>query len=235
MIPQSKAKIFLSSNRELTQLDDANIYECLKQNKFSTISSGLFGELKALNEIILKGGGNFNFTTDEELLIILLPIVGAIVYNATNSNSIIEAGQAQYFAVGKNAMIDIHNPYENNEVGFLMLYLKNNFFNTIKQTDLFSFDLNKDKNKLISLFHANKTEEAIFRERVFIGMFDGRHEAIHKTENGNGVFAFVIQGAFEVQYRLIEMGDGLALPDEKEIELEALSNDAIILLVDMML
>lgn len=235
MIPQSKARIFLSSNRELAEFEYANIYECLKPNKLSTSGSGSFGAFKALNEIIVKGGGELRFTTDEELLVVLLPIVGAIVYNdATHRNSIVEAGQAQYFAVEKNMIIDIYNPYENNKANFLMLCLKDSSFNTIKRTDLFSFDLNKNKNKLIQLFHTNKEEETTFRAGVFIGMFDGRHEAIHKIENGNGVFAFVIQGAFEVQYRLIEMRDGLALLDEKEIELEALSNDAIILLIDMM-
>jgi quercetin 2,3-dioxygenase len=43
----------------------------------------------------------------------------------------------------------------------------------------------------------------------------------------------VLQGAFEVQYKLMETRDGLALWNAKEIEIEALSNEAIIMLIEM--
>jgi redox-sensitive bicupin YhaK (pirin superfamily) len=40
----------------------------------------------------------------------------------------------------------------------------------------------------------------------------------------------VIEGAFEVQDRLLHAKDGLAVWDTNEIDFEALSNDAILLL-----
>ena len=43
------------------------------------------------------------------------------------------------------------------------------------------------------------------------------------------LYFFVIQDAFEVANRLLEAKDGLGLWGEKEVELEALSNKAIIL------
>lgn len=50
----------------------------------------------------------------------------------------------------------------------------------------------------------------------------------------NSLFVFIIQGVFEVQGRLLHARDGLGLWNEaNEIELEALSNDAIILLIEL--
>ncbi len=65
--------------------------------------------------------------------------------------------------------------------------------------------------------------------------FAGRKEAVYKiSRQKNSVFAFVIQGAFEVQGRLLHARDGLGLWDDTNlIELEALSNDAIVLLVEL--
>jgi hypothetical protein len=44
---------------------------------------------------------------------------------------------------------------------------------------------------------------------------------------------FNIQGMFEVQGRLLQTGDGLGLWNEPgDVELEALSNEAIVLLIE---
>jgi hypothetical protein len=68
----------------------------------------------------------------------------------------------------------------------------------------------------------------------FIGKFTGREEAVYRlSDPRNGLFAFVLQGAFELQYRLLHAGDGLGLWELPEAELEALSNDAIILMVEV--
>ena len=46
---------------------------------------------------------------------------------------------------------------------------------------------------------------------------------------------FVIHGAFEVENRLLESRDGLAIWNTDRIELEALSNEAILLLLEIKL
>ena len=47
----------------------------------------------------------------------------------------------------------------------------------------------------------------------------------------SNVFAFVIDGVFEVQDRLLHARDGLALSNFKAIDFEALSNESVILLI----
>jgi redox-sensitive bicupin YhaK (pirin superfamily) len=44
---------------------------------------------------------------------------------------------------------------------------------------------------------------------------------------------YVIEGAFEVQYRLLHARDGLALWEAERVEWEALSNDAILLVLEV--
>ncbi|WP_165699302.1 pirin family protein [Hymenobacter jejuensis] len=52
--------------------------------------------------------------------------------------------------------------------------------------------------------------------------------------NRSRFFAFVVAGAFEVEGRLLHERDGLALWDVQEVELEALSNDALVLVLELL-
>nr|WP_276368981.1 hypothetical protein [Chryseolinea sp. H1M3-3] len=67
-----------------------------------------------------------------------------------------------------------------------------------------------------------------------MGKFSGRHHCTFKTAFcRRHVFAFVLEGAFEFQNRLLEQRDGLSLSNVSELEFEALSNDAILLLFEL--
>jgi len=69
---------------------------------------------------------------------------------------------------------------------------------------------------------------------IYIGKFSGRGETTYNSRfKKNCVFLFIIEGAFEVEGRLLHAGDGLAIRDEKETGIEALSNDAILLLLEL--
>ena len=76
--------------------------------------------------------------------------------------------------------------------------------------------------------------ESSFPFSISIGKFDGRGETTYRVKNKDaGLFVFVLEGAFEVQGTLLHARDGLALWETDEVEMEALSNDAIILLVEL--
>jgi quercetin 2,3-dioxygenase len=46
-------------------------------------------------------------------------------------------------------------------------------------------------------------------------------------------FMFVIEGAFEVQNRLLQRKDGLLLPEAGEVEFVALSDNGILLVIEL--
>jgi hypothetical protein len=74
---------------------------------------------------------------------------------------------------------------------------------------------------------------------ISIGKFSGRAETDYRPKNKEaGLFVFVIEGAFEVEGRLLHARDGLAIEqadesDSYRIEMEALSNDAVILTIEL--
>ncbi|MCB0685531.1 MAG: hypothetical protein KDC53_03370 [Saprospiraceae bacterium] len=71
---------------------------------------------------------------------------------------------------------------------------------------------------------------------TFIGKFAGRQEVSLDIRLGEEkVFVYVISGAFEAQYCLLETRDALVLHDLDVLEIEALSNDAVLLVQKLMI
>ncbi|MBS1744637.1 MAG: hypothetical protein JST21_00560 [Bacteroidetes bacterium] len=229
MIEQNEAKIFLANQRNTSITGWMRSCTLLKNNgnKKAFLSS-----LYNLHDDVLSARRTLSFITEKDVLLVILPLAGSIIYSDDcGNNAIIEAGKMQYFAVKKNTEVKIFNPYDEEYVNFLRLMLEPGCLNSIISTACFSFEREHNKNKLLQLFTGNPEAMSV---KIFIGKFDGRKEALYKNSKpGNAIFVFVIEGAFEVQYRLLETRDALVLWDTDKIDMEALSNDAVLLLIDM--
>jgi redox-sensitive bicupin YhaK (pirin superfamily) len=130
----------------------------------------------------------------------------------------------------KGSAFRISNPYGEELVNYLQLWFRYPLPKTASQT--FSFSLDEEKNTLMPLFPA--FTEKPFYLNAAVGKFDGRKEAIHAVSGqGHAVMVFVVQGAFEVENRLLETRDALAIWNTTTVEMEALSNEAIVLLLEM--
>ncbi|MEO5593159.1 MAG: hypothetical protein ABIR15_06605 [Chitinophagaceae bacterium] len=64
-------------------------------------------------------------------------------------------------------------------------------------------------------------------------LMDEKKQIICQKNKNAGLFAFVIKGAFEMEGRLPHARDGWALWDTGAAEMKALSNDAIILVIEL--
>ena len=226
MIQQSKGKIFLADERGCSELNWFRSYNTFQFGVYTREHKTPFGSLYVLNDDTLAGGQYISMVIEEDTTVVLLPVVGAItITDSTGYSDHIEAGQCRLHTVRRSTTITIGNPFDQELVNFLQLWIKRPAASADIGQQKVSFDLDGQKNQLVELSSALT---------AFIGKFDGRSEIEYQVQHpGNGVFVFVIEGAFEVQYRLLHARDGLGLWDTDTIELEALSNDAIVLLLEI--
>jgi redox-sensitive bicupin YhaK (pirin superfamily) len=222
MIPQSPGKMYLSDERGLNEMPWFRTFNTFNFGRYFSEHKQPFGALYVLNEDVLAGNRSFRMEVETSSDIILIPIVGAITYFTPDGrNGLLEAGQAQVLHV--QDAFEIRNPYEHDLVKFLQLWIKSP---AASPGSLVAVDLSK-KDSLFTLHHTDNY-------RIAIGKFNGRGEgSYHLHDKQRGVFVFNIEGAFEVQYRLLHEGDGLALWDIDTVALEALSNDAILLIIEI--
>lgn len=231
MLSQSEGKIFLAAERGHTETDAFRSYNTFSFGLYQHEHKKPFGPLYALNDETLAGGKSVHLTAEEDTLVLLLPLVGGLVATTNEESQFIYAGQLESFPLRREITFNIHNPFDEKLVNYLQLWLKCSAL-AQSTTGIFSFDLDEKKNNLVTILPADQNEP--FFLQATIGKFDGRKEAIYQlTGKESGVMVFVVQGAFEVENRLLEGRDGLALWNTNQVELEALSNEAILLIVEM--
>ncbi|HLO38529.1 MAG TPA: hypothetical protein VK173_08565, partial [Lacibacter sp.] len=94
----------------------------------------------------------------------------------------------------------------------------------------YDYDVNKKCGDVVRAVSKRYELPAI----LSVGKFSGRAETVYYTERSSAnVFVFVLEGAFEVEGRLLHARDGLALWQATSVEMEALSNDALVMVVEM--
>jgi len=230
MIKQSPAQFYMAQQRSLAENKNHRLHATFNAVESSTPSIDPFGALTLLNDETLAAGKYVERTLTPGSIVMIIPIVGAAECSFNDNEQIVIPGEAFTHHSPDGGTLTIKNPYDESLINFLYV----SFSVTVISDVLQSNDFLIAKANLAERNHFHKLYES-FQTGLSVQMsiFDGRAEIIHSMANPtNGIFTFVINGAFEVQGRLMESHDGLALWETEEIEMEALSDNAIMLLIE---
>lgn len=220
-------KIYLADQRGLTETSVLRRYSTFNFEKYYNEHKEPFGDLFLCNDESVVGGKITFFLCKEDSLQIFMPITGGIDLVANGKEFAVETGQVQVLNMGKGEVLEISNPYQNDIVNYIQFGIKTGMFLMRASEMLFDFDL--EKNHLIEIIANPKLPF-----KLSAGIFAAREEVIYKMQSPNHQFyTFIIDGAFEIEGRLMHARDGLALWDIGQVKLEALSNNAIVLVLEI--
>ncbi|HVZ95604.1 MAG TPA: hypothetical protein VG847_01935 [Chitinophagaceae bacterium] len=228
---QLKAKMFLGDQRGCTETEQFRRYCTFNFENYYNENKSAFGNLAVLNDETLAGGYSAEFTTRDSYYVLLLPVAGSLLCNINDSEiSLVHPGQMAFLKILKNNHFVLTNSYKSELINFIQVWVKTDDNARRLKPEQFSFDIEERKNELIQI-----TPQPGISVTASIGMFDGRKKAACFSRNmQSSLFAFVISGVFEVEHRLLHAGDGLALWNGiNNIEMEALSNNAILFLLEL--
>lgn len=229
---QAKAKIFLADDRG--QNETAWFRSCNTFNfgQYQREHRKPFGNIYVLNDDILDGDRSLAMLVEESSVLMLLPVIGAISFHTSSGGEgLLAAGQVQFLRLDQGDRLEIANPFKDELVNFLQVWIRDTDPEE-KISLLSSYDVNEFQNSLVKI-SPQRLGDGALPFSVSIGKFSGRGETTyHPSHTDAGIFLFVLEGAFEAQGRLLHPRDGLALCDAAAIEVEALSQDAILLLVE---
>lgn len=227
MIVQVPAQIYKSDSRGVFNSGNHNCFATFNFDHYQDLSRNAFGSLKILNEVILAPQQRITRAVKSNTNVIILPLFGGIEYKDNFGNEeFVRVDQIRVLAADDDLEIQTFNPYKEENVSYLEIdfQMGRQYFKNYFQQYKFGFNL---RNKLNRLF---EVEKAI----GFIGVYDGRKEGRYTLKNPrNGAFVFVIHGAFEVENRLLEAKDGLGISKTPTIEWEALSENAVLLVMEV--
>lgn len=227
MIKQTPAQIFKSDLRGISKSDAFQNLATFNFGTYQDWSRKPFGTLKVLNEVTITPLCKTFTYIEANTEVMLLPLFGGVAYKDSLGNEdFIRIEQLKHISAQQGMSFELSNPYDLENVSYLEIWFsaKNEDFKT--NTSQFDFDFS-ERNKMNLLFEFTNT-------MGFIGIYDGRKEGFYALKNNlNGVFVFVINGAFEVENRLLQEKDGLSLIKIETVEWEALSGNAILLLFEV--
>ena len=156
--------------------------------------------------------------------VLIVPLYGAVELIAPEVNEFIHINQVASFYVKAGSKLTFKNIYPEHTVRFLIIALKS-ANNTVKRTVTYKFNT---LNLLREVYKDPDTGLCLN-----MGNFEGRKEAMYSLKTAtNAIFAYVLQGAFEVNNRLLETGEALCCWNTDRVEVEALSGNAYLLLLE---
>lgn len=190
------------------------------------------GNLYLLNDDALESGHSLEMQAAEDSCVVLLPLSGSLAFReSVGSRGMLAAGQAQFLLLSKERTLVLSNPSAGEPVNFLQAWFRNPG-QALPAPARAEFDLNTFQNCLLRISPQRWGPDPL-PFSVSIGKFCGHGKTVYFPATSDaGVFVLVLDGIFKVEGRLLHARDGLALYETATMEMEALSNDAIILLVE---
>jgi quercetin 2,3-dioxygenase len=222
----SQGKIFLSNQRGITENDLIKRHSTFNFDSFFNPAKEPIGELYALHDDVLAPNASINLYTREKGFVLIVPLTGHINYFRENGNKTeIHIGNAMIAFLEKNSFIRLQNPYEEELINYLMIGIKTDQVRA-NEEEILSIDISN-----LNQLHTITATTIPFK--VSFGRFSGSGESEYPINPLNTLYAFVLAGGFEMDGRLLQERDGIALWGTKSIAMEALSNNAMLLLIEL--
>ncbi|MCZ8215757.1 MAG: hypothetical protein O9262_05920, partial [Cyclobacteriaceae bacterium] len=181
------------------------------------------GSLHTFSETTLGPQNKEQLIFDGDMQVLIIPLIGRVqVTDAKNQNTV-EVGEAILMSVKSSKPLNIFNDFKHSDVHYLLA----GFSSSECVEGITRFSLTPDKP--VTLFEKVSRKGLV---KAVIGQWNGRSGSEYVPSTIQ-TFAWVVQGAFEIENCLLQKADGLVLTGKEKIEFEALSNQAILIFLEM--
>jgi len=200
---------------------DLSVWKRSGRSLVNEIFSSESSSLKRFSEMVLEENASTTYQTSAKSKVLIIVLYGEIALH--DFDLTLTAHETFYLSTEQVQKISMTNLLDESSDCIIAE------FNDESNLPQFGTEplIFKDKNRLQII---NKS----IKNPNFIGLFEGRKEEFYALQNEeNSVFAMVINGAFEFQNRLMETRDAAYIHQPKEIEFEALSEDALIIMFEV--
>lgn len=164
---------------------------------------------------------------------LLVPLIGGIaIHKGSDETMFLVAGQALLVCSPEEDLIFMKNPFQHSCIQFLHIELEQDTKQSCNMYEQRCFDLSgkgASTTEMVRIFEAVDGLPFLFCAL----RLKGREEITYcKSNQFKQSIVYVAKGAFECEGRLLQAGDSLLLSHYESIETEALSDGAILFLLE---
>ena len=196
-----------------------------------------FGMLRVLNDDSVAAGMGFGTHPHDNMEIISIPLSGDLKHKDSMGNeAIIKQGDIQVLSAGTGISHSEMNANHDSEVKFLQIWIVPNKKNVQPRYGQITLDEAKMKNNLLQVLSPKENDEGVWiHQDAWFSM--GNLEKGFSTEyklknNGNGVYAFVLEGNITINREQLKKRDGLGITEADVLAITA-EDDAKLLLMEI--
>jgi quercetin 2,3-dioxygenase len=196
-----------------------------------------FGVLRVLNDDVVSGGMGFGTHPHDNMEIISIPLEGDLEHKDSMGNTTtIKQGDVQVMSAGTGIYHSEYNKNKDKEVRFLQIWMFPNQRGVAPRYDQITLKTADLKNKLFQILSPSKEDNGVWVHQnawFHMGNFEkGYSESYSIKTNGNGVYAFILEGEVTIAGQKLGKRDGFGVWDTDKLDIQA-NTDAKILLMDV--
>jgi redox-sensitive bicupin YhaK (pirin superfamily) len=197
-----------------------------------------FGVLRVLNDDFVAAGMGFGLHPHDNMEIISIPLEGDLAHQDSMGNqTIIKHGDIQVMSAGTGVKHSEMNHNKDKPVKFLQIWVIPNKMDVTPRYDQITLEPANRINTLQQILSPNPDDAGVWIHQdawFHIGKFDLDFKTNYNVKKaGNGMYAFVLYGSFELAGQTLNERDALGITDFDQFELKALTKDAEILLMEI--
>ncbi len=197
-----------------------------------------FGALRVLNDDTVAGGMGFGKHPHDNMEIISIPLEGDLEHKDSMGNTtVIKKGDVQVMSAGTGIQHSEYNKNKGETVKFLQIWVFPNQKNVTPRYDQITLNLADRHNKLQQILSPNPNDEGVWIHQdawFHLGKIDANITLPYSFKKaGNGVYAFVLNGSFEIEGQVLSNRDAMGITDANEIQIKSLQEQSEILLMEV--
>jgi redox-sensitive bicupin YhaK (pirin superfamily) len=194
-----------------------------------------FGALRVLNDDTVAAGMGFGRHPHDNMEIISIPLEGDLEHaDSIGNTQVIRKGDVQIMSAGTGVVHSEKNKNSSGQVKFLQIWVFPNRRNVEPRYDQKTFSEDEKRNKLLTVISPMGNGEGIniHQDAWFsLGKLDKDLELDYEIkEEGNGVYAFLLEGSATINGISLSRRDGLGISEAAALKIKADSEAEILLM-----
>ncbi|WP_245577796.1 pirin family protein [Gelidibacter mesophilus] len=194
-----------------------------------------FGVLRVLNDDSVQAGMGFGTHPHDNMEIISIPLEGDLEHIDSMGNStVIKEGDVQAMSAGTGVTHSEKNKNSDKQVKFLQIWVIPNEKNVKPKYDQISLKDIAKKNEFYQILSPNKEDQGVWIHQdawLHIGDFSkGSSDDYSIKKEGNGVYAFILEGDVEINDVKLSRRDGMGIWNTDSFKVKATENARVLLM-----